>query len=75
VCHSLLSPTISDPNALRRYRYLKLIGDQSVKETDVGIPEPSQEDVLFNIRSLAPELGKGTLLLSIERLDIDRTQS
>lgn len=57
------------------YRYLKLIGDQSIKETDVGIPEPSQEDVLFDIRGLAPELGKGALLLCLERLDIGGTQS
>lgn len=55
--------------------FLKLVADESVEETDVGIPEPGEEDVLFNVGGLAPELGEGTLLLGVEGLDLGRAQS
>ena len=58
-----------------RVSYLELVADESVEETDVGIPEPGKEDVLFNVGGLAPELGEGTLLLSIEGLDLGWAQS
>lgn len=55
--------------------FLELIANESVEETDVGIPEPGEEDVLFNIGGLAPELGEGTLLLGVEGFDLGRAQS
>jgi hypothetical protein len=55
--------------------YLKLVADECVEQTDVGIPEPGEEDVLFNVGRLAPELGEGTLLLGLEGLDLGRAQS
>lgn len=60
---------------VKRISYLELIANESVEETDVGIPEPGEEDVLFNIGGLAPELGEGTLLLGVEGFDLGRAQS
>lgn len=55
--------------------YLELVTDQAIEETDVGIPEPGQEDVLLDIGRFASELGEGTLLLGLEGLDLGRAQS
>lgn len=55
--------------------YLELVTDQAIEETDVGVPEPGQEDVLLDVGRLASELGEGTLLLGLEGLDLGRAQS
>jgi len=55
--------------------YLEMFANDSVKETDVGIPEPGQEDVLLNVRRLAPELGEGALLLEVKGLDLGGTEA
>ena len=59
----------------KRFSYLELFTNKSVEETDVGIPEPGQEDVLLNVRRLAPELGEGALLLEVKGLDLGGTEA